>query len=144
MRPTRPYWNVPRAALCVALLAGCREELGPVKYPTTRVTGQVREGGRPVAGGWIEFFPVDGTVGDLRSAPIAADGRFEASGVAVGRNAIDVVHAPIRWPEVRRLLSRQGKPIRRNLPPGTATTLTIDLLEEAIRLEKETNPETRR
>jgi hypothetical protein len=117
-------------------LAGCREELGPVAFPTTRVSGVVREGGRPVSDGWIEFFPVDGTVGNLRSAPIAADGRFEVAQVAVGWNAIDVVNAPIRWPEVQSLLNARGKPIRRAIPEGTATNLEIDLLAEAYRHER--------
>jgi hypothetical protein len=138
MSTTRPYWSGALAALGAALaLAGCREELGPVAFPTTRVSGVVREGGRPVSGGWIEFIPVEGTVGNLRSAPIARDGRFEVSQVAVGCNAIDVVHAPIRRPEVQWLLSIRGKPIRRAIPPGPATTLAIDLLTEAFRHERE-------
>jgi hypothetical protein len=118
-------------------LAGCREELGPVAFATTRVSGVVREGGRPVSGGWIEFMPVDGTVGNLRSAPIARDGRFEVSQVAVGLNVIDVVHASIRRPEVQWLLSLREKPIRRAIPPGPATMLVIDLLTEAYRHERE-------
>jgi hypothetical protein len=103
----------------------------------TRVSGVVREGRRPVSGGWIEFMPVEGTVGNLRSAPIARDGRFEVSQVAAGWNTIDVVHAPVRRPEVQWLLSIQGKPIRRAIPPGASTTLEIDLLTEAYRHEQE-------
>jgi hypothetical protein len=140
MSTTRPYWSAALAALAAALglaLAGCREELGSVAFPTTRVSGVVREGGQPVSGGWIEFIPVDGTVGNLRSAPIARNGRFEVSQVAVGCNAIDVVHAPIRRPEVQWLLSTRGKPIRRAIPAGPATTLVIDLLTEAYRHERE-------
>jgi hypothetical protein len=136
MSKTRPYWSVALAALALAL-AGCREELGPVAFPTTRVSGVVREGGQPVARGWIEFLPVEGTVGNLRAAPIARDGRFEVSRVAVGWNAIDVVHAPVRRPEVQWLLNSRGKPIRRKIPPGAATTLEIDLLTEAYRRERE-------
>jgi hypothetical protein len=81
--------------------------------------------------------PVDGTVGNLRSAPIAPDGRFEVSQVAVGSNAIDVVHAPIQRPEVRWLLNGRGKPIRRAVPRGPEATIDIDLLTEAYRHEKE-------
>jgi hypothetical protein len=135
MSTSRPYWR--GVIVAVLSLAGCREELGPVAFPTTRVSGVVREGGRPVSGGWIEFFPVEGTVGNLRSAPIAADGRFEVSRVAVGWNAIDVVNAPIRRPEVQWLLSLRGKPIRRAIRRGTATSLEIDLLTEAYRHERE-------
>jgi hypothetical protein len=133
----RPYWSAALAVLGSALAgSGCREELGPVAFATTRVTGVVSEGGRPVPGGWIEFMPVDGTVGNLRSAPIARDGRFEATEVAVGSSAIDVVHAPIRSHEVRWLLRSRGKPIRRTIPPGPQARLDIDLLTEAYRIEK--------
>jgi len=136
MHSARTYWSGPLAAL-LAVVAGCREELGPVQFPTTCVRGQVVEGGRPVAGGWIEFVPVEGTVGDRRSAPLAADGRFEATGVAAGRNVIGLVNAPIRWPGGRKLFTTQGSPIRRDIPRGAATTLTIDLLTEAFRHEKD-------
>jgi hypothetical protein len=56
-----PYWqpSSPRPALVVILLwllsPGCGEELGPERFPTTRVAGTVVEGGNAVAGGWIEF-----------------------------------------------------------------------------------------
>jgi hypothetical protein len=123
------------AALALAI-AGCREELGPVAFPTTRVSGAVLEAGRPVSGGWIEFLPVEGTVGNLRSAPIRADGGFEASGVAVGRNLIRLVHAPIRIPGGQSLFWFES-PIRRQIPRGQAATLVIDVLEEAIRHQNE-------
>jgi hypothetical protein len=125
--------------LTVALVAaGCREELGPVTFPTTRVTGQVSEGGPKVGGGWIEFWPTEGTVGNLRSAPIGPDGRFDATGVAVGRNVIGLVDAPIRLPGGRELFYSHASPIRRVIPPGPASTLAIDLLAEAIRHQQET------
>jgi hypothetical protein len=125
------------AALLAALaMAGCREELGPVAFPTTRVSGVVLEAGRPVGGGWIEFVPVEGTVGNLRSAPIRADGQFEASGVAVGKNLVRLVHAPIRIPGGQHLFWFES-PIRRQIPRGPAVTLVIDVLEEAIRHQNE-------
>jgi hypothetical protein len=136
MHSARTYWSSLPVAL-LAVVAGCREELGPVQFPTTRVRGQVVECGRPVAGGWIEFVPIDGTVGDRRAGPLAADGRFEVSGVAVGRNVIGLVNAPIQRPGGRKLFTTQGSPIRRDIPRGAATTLTIDLLTEALRHEKE-------
>ena len=37
--------------------------------PVTRVKGKVTENGRPVRGGWIEFFPIDG---DGRDAPLGS------------------------------------------------------------------------
>jgi hypothetical protein len=136
MHSARTYWGSVLAAL-LAVVAGCREELGPVQFPTTRVCGRVLESGRPVAGGWIEFAPIEGTVGDRRSAPLAADGRFEVSGVAVGRSAIGLVQAPVRWPAGRELFRFPKSPIRRDIPPGARSTLTIDLLTEALLHEKE-------
>ena len=50
------------------LLTGCGEELGPVPMKVVQVRGVVREGARRLSGGWVEFFPVNGTVGNLRSA----------------------------------------------------------------------------
>jgi hypothetical protein len=84
--------------ICLALSAsgsGCSEELGPVSAAKARVSGRVVYQGRGVEGGWIELIPVDGTVGTLRTAPVGRDGRFEMSGVAVGKNAIRLVHPPM-------------------------------------------------
>ena len=64
---------------------GCSEELGPEHMPVARVKGFVKEGVRPVSEGWIEFIPVDGTVGNLCSARLHADGSFEAEHVRGGR-----------------------------------------------------------
>ena len=149
-RPTRPYWRLHLTALSalLAVASGCREELGPVTFPTTRVAGVVRAGGRPVGGGWIEFVPYGKTVGNLRSAPIAPDGTFEATGVAVGPHIIGLVDvAPVDPPGLGRLFQTQGSPIRRVIPPGPATRLEIDLVEETIRHQREKTqeaPETSR
>jgi hypothetical protein len=116
----------------MAVAVGCHEELGPVSFPSTRVVGIVTDGGRPVRGGWIEFVPVDGSVGVLRSAPIATNGEFEASGVAVGRNLIGLVGLPGGERGFHTLQSS----IRRNIPAGTTTRINIDLLEEAIKLQE--------
>src|SRR4051812_3025916 len=131
MRRGRSYWYRTLAGLAL-LAAGCREELGPVPKPTTSVRGFVRAGGKAVGGGWIEFLPVEGTVGDFRSAPIGPDGSFAADRVAVGVNQIGVVAAT-----ADRLLARRFQtyrsPIRRAIPGGPSTVLNLDLIEEAIR-----------
>ncbi|MDR3633310.1 MAG: hypothetical protein P4L84_05690 [Isosphaeraceae bacterium] len=117
-------------ALLAVLMAGCREELGPVAAPTTRVTGVVRIGRRPVGGGWIEFYPVAGTVGNLRVAPVGPDGRFAADGVAVGTNMVGLAQMPNAGPYRYQFRSFQST-IRRTIRPGPATTLDLDLAEEA-------------
>src|SRR5512135_3128672 len=132
MARVRRYWKPWFAGLASVWLAlGCREELGPVRFPTTRVTGVVREGERPVGGGWIEFLPVDGTIGNLRSAPLRRDGSFEADRVAVGTNQVGLVAPPVGSLLAQRFHSMRS-PIRRAIPAGPSTTLTIDLIEEAI------------
>jgi hypothetical protein len=110
------------------MAGGCREELGPLSFPTTRVVGVVRDGGRPIRGGWIEFVPIEATIGNFRSAPIGPDGRFEATGVAVGLNLIGLVNLP----GGDRMFRSQGSTIRRRIPRGPSTTVTIDLVEERL------------
>jgi hypothetical protein len=118
------------------LLTGCSEELGPTPIRSARVKGVVREGTHPVSGGWIEFFPVNGTVGNLRSAHLHADGSFEAEGVAVGENLLRLENAPIDSPSATQLFRSYGSPIRRVVTEQPAAPLDIDLVEEAIRYHR--------
>jgi hypothetical protein len=111
--------------------SGCGEMLGPERFETTRVTGVVREGQEPVRGGWIEFVPVDGTVGNMRSAPIRPDGTFSADRVAVGPNRVGLVGVPTRAPGLRTMFDTLGTEIQRVIPPGPSTSVTIDVLTEA-------------
>jgi len=114
---------------------GCSEELGPERFPTTRVAGIVVEGGRPVGGGWIEFLPTEGTLGNIRSARIGKDGSFEADRVAIGENVIRLVNAPIKTPGGAMLFSQFASPVRRRIPPQPDGPLTIDLRDEAVRYQ---------
>lgn len=144
------------------LSGGCSEELHPVDMPVTRVRGVVTTGGRPVSGGWIEFIPADGAIGNLRSARIGPDGTFDADRVAVGTNAIRVVDAAIEptsqivplarvgWavpvreegapkskPPRAVLMIPMGMPIRRVVGAGQSAPLTIDVVAEAIKFQEE-------
>ena len=85
-------------ALVLTTLAGhgCREELGPEHFASTSLSGLVVEEKEPVRGGWIEFIPIDGALGDLRSARIGADGSFRADKVPIGSCAIRIVNAQIQ------------------------------------------------
>jgi hypothetical protein len=129
----------PLPALVSILLglisSGCTEELGAEHFPTTRVSGVVVEGGRPVAGGWIEFIPVEETVGNIRSARIQPDGSFQVDQVAIGENAIRLVNAPIQLHRGSQLFGQFSTPIRRVIPPQPDGPLEIDLLEEAMRYQ---------
>lgn len=120
----------------ILLLSGCAEELGPTEKPAARVAGRVHVGGAPIGGGWIEFFPVDGTVGDLRSAPLGKDGGFTATGIAVGTNLIRIVHpppppeSPYIDGQVYRLFQQPHSPIRREIR-GPSARVDVDLREES-------------
>ncbi|WP_406700803.1 hypothetical protein V5E97_18610 [Singulisphaera sp. Ch08] len=118
----------------ILLLSGCGEELGPEQFETTQVSGIIRLGGRSIDQdwkGWIEFIPVDGTVGKLRSATIRPDGSFEADRVAVGWNQIGLVNAPL-GPDLASKFHPFSSPIRRKIPDHRIE-IEINLYEEAIK-----------
>ncbi len=129
----------PRCLIAVTtfLVAGCGEEWGPEPMMTTRVEGSVAVDGRPLTSGWVEFLPVGGTVGNMRTAPIGTDGRFAADKVPVGRVAValPVLSGPpiatafggVPLSEFRM----QSTPIRRAIPAGSALRLDLDLGTEA-------------
>jgi hypothetical protein len=132
------------AIILAVLGSGCGEELGPERMPVTHVSGVVVEGGNPVGGGWIEFIPVEGTVGNFRSARLCPDGSFEADQVAVGENALRLVNAPIKTPGWARLFGAFTTPIRRIIPRQPRQPLKIDLVEELILYQKSHPPATDR
>ena len=118
------------------LLTGCEQELGPTPLHLVEVRGVVRDDHRPVSGGWIEFFPVNGTVGNLRSARLQPDGSFKADGVAIGENLIRLVNSRIESPGAAQLFGSYSSPIRRVITDQSATSLDVDLVQEAIRFQK--------
>jgi hypothetical protein len=117
--------------------SGCRDVFGPERFRTAPGTGRVLLAGRPVSGGWLEFVPVEGTVGLLRSAEIAPDGTFQADRLPVGTVGIRLIGSQVLAtgdPRVDRFVRelRQMYAITRTIPPAGAE-LTIDLAEEATR-----------
>ena len=114
---------------------GCDSALGPERFRTVKVSGRIVEGRDPVKGGWIEFIPVDGTIGNQRSARIQADGWFEADKVAIGENALRLVNAPIHLPGGTQLFGAFTTPVRRVISEHQAAPLKIDLIEEAVRYQ---------
>jgi hypothetical protein len=126
--PRRSFPN-PGFGFLFALLTGCSEEPGPVRVETARVTGVVKDGSRPIEKGWVEFLPVDGTVGNMRSAPLGPGGRFEADGVAVGWNRVGIAGAGLPRPKAR-FFDPLGSPIRRKVPKKETAPIAIDLLDE--------------
>jgi hypothetical protein len=109
---------------------GCHDALGPEKMITTTVLGSVKQAGKPLSRGWIEFIPVDGTVGRMRSARIQKDGSFQATKVPVGLNLIRLVNADIENDELRWGLGSFASPIRRTIAEKPDGRVDIDVFEE--------------
>ena len=134
------------------LSMGCKDELGPERFATTTVRGQVVVGAQPVGGGFIEIHPAPGTRGNLRVGSIRADGTFQLERVPVGSVLIGLSQLPVGpipsvlGPVDPRQFGIQGQlfdPIRRTIPPDDPTRLPpIDLIKEAARPRR--NPNGRR
>ncbi len=129
--------RIRAAALVLATLTGCREELGAEHFATTRLRGVVTVGNRPVPGGFIEVAPAEGTTGNLRVAPIGPDGRFEVDAAPSGRVVVGLeqlplvaVPTPLGPVEAWRFRTNRGV-IRRTIPAGAGADLPIDLVDEA-------------
>lgn len=118
------------ATICAVAAFGCSEELAGPRVPTASVAGRVRLGSTPVSGGWVEFLPVEGAVGSLRSAPLDRDGRFQLRGVAIGKNLVRLVHP--RTPGVEMAFQRFTSPLRVDVADGLEVDL--DLNRERLRL----------
>ncbi|WP_165245882.1 hypothetical protein [Paludisphaera soli] len=139
--PTRTAPASALACLLGLLTAGCSEELGREAIPSTPVSGVVTLAGKPLDRGWVEFQPLDGTLGDPTSARIKPDGSFTMPRAPVGLNIVRLVDVPIDNPgAIWRL--RNSSPIRRTtqVPPGPP--IRIDVMEELLR--SQINPEAGR
>ena len=108
---------------------------GPNDSPPPASPASSSRAERPITGGWIEFIPTDGTVGNIRSARIGRDGSFQADRVAIGENVIRLVNAPINMPGGEKLFGQFSSPVRRKIPLEPDGPLAIDLLEEAVRYQ---------
>lgn len=113
--------------------SGCTEELGPERMEVARVKGFVTNGRLPVRSGWIEFIPVDGTVGNPCSARIHEDGSFDAPHVAVGTDLIRLAHVSLRSVDAERLFGAYHSPIRRVIPQKPTDPILVDVVQETIR-----------
>ncbi len=130
-------WLCPLTLSCLVGSSGCTASLVPERMPVTSVRGKVTENGHPVQGGWIEFVPVDGTVGKLRSARLHADGTFLADRVPVGLDLIRLVNVDIGDKNAKWLFGAFHSPIRRVIPAQQGAPLAIDLVDEWNLFRKE-------
>jgi len=126
----RSVLNLPSlATTLLALLSGCGGAFGPEQFKTARIEGAVRIAKEPLRGGFIEFSPIDGTVGIMRSAPIQPDGTFVVDRVAVGVNAIAIVGESLPR-RLSGICDPLGSQIHRTVADAQATKIEIDLLAE--------------
>ena len=120
-----------------------KEELGPERPArTTRVAGRVDFRGRPVGSGWLEFVPIEGTVGNLRSASLRQDGTFHVDRVPIGKVAIVLTLPEFERRTIQvgdRRLGRflaeahQSGFIKRVIPDERETRLNLDLeVEQSV------------
>jgi hypothetical protein len=124
-------------ALVAATFAGCRDELGPERMTTTSFDGTLTLRGQPFGDVWLEFMPIEGTVGLQRSARVKSDGTFHADAVPVGRVAMRVVgvRAPSTGdPGLDRFVSFAGQVyiIKRDVAKVPTGPMQIDLASEAL------------
>jgi hypothetical protein len=130
------FWLRLLALVWLSLgLSGCADELGPQPMPVARVRGKVTEGARPFTRGFIEFFPIDGTVGNPRSARIQADGSFETDKVAIGLNLIRLVDIDTKAASLKSWFGAYLSPIRRMIPKRPAGPIEIDVIDEWIQFK---------
>jgi hypothetical protein len=131
---SRRPWHLFLALCALALCAiGCGDILGPEKMPVAVVDGKVSQRGKPVTRGWIEFVPVDGTVGRMRSARLHSDGTFHATKVPVGLNLIRLVNVDVESFRIRRTLGAFSSPIRRTISENSNPQLEIDVIDEYLK-----------
>jgi hypothetical protein len=129
---------LPRVVTCLLALCslGCHDALGPEKMVTTTVLGSVTQGAKPISQGWIEFVPVNGTVGRMRSARIQKDGTFHATKVPVGINLIRLVNTDIENFDLRHGFGSFASPIRRKITDRSDPRIQIDVIEEYLKAAK--------
>lgn len=113
-------------AALACLFSGCAEEWGPTPTDVVDIEGRLRVRNEPVRGGWVEFLPVDGALGTIRSAPIGRDGSFRATRVARGHNVVRVVYPP-PFPPVNRLYQRLQTPLRVVIEAGKPVEIDLSL-----------------
>lgn len=131
MQIRRPRHSILLASIAVVVASGCREELGPERFPTASVQGVIVRSGEPVESGWVEFQPAGGAVGNIRSARIEPDGTFRVDRVAIGLNVVRLVDLPDMSPGAAAVLS-YTPPIRRTIPSEAGGPIRIDVIEELL------------
>lgn len=116
--------------LCLGMAAGCSEERPDPAFGLVAVQGRIQRNGQPLSTGWVEFVPVDGGQGVMKSGPIATDGHYKASGLGPGLHGVRVI-----VPRDKSLFpfDQFFSPIRRTLSAEPVQTFEIDLSAESAK-----------
>jgi len=146
MKPVRRrHWPSFLASLALIFCSiGCHDVLGPEQMPVATVDGKVTQRGIPITRGWVEFVPIDGTVGRMRSAPLRRDGTFHATKVPVGLNLIRLVNVDydpkVLGPmahDLRRVFGAFTSPIRRTIALDRNPLLDVEIAEEYVKMTRQ-------
>jgi hypothetical protein len=131
----RPHlWFCSIALAAPALCsAGCSRVFGPEQMIVTPVSGRVKYANERIQSGWVEFVPVDSTVGKICSAKIHEDGSFSATKVPVGTNLIRLANVPLGSSAADKLFGSYHSPIRCVVREHTTEPLVVDVLDELVR-----------
>lgn len=116
--------------LCVIMAAGCTEERPDPAFPLVTVQGRIQRNGQPLSSGWVEFVPVDGGQGVMKSGPIESNGQYKATGLGPGLHGVRVI-----VPRDKSLFpfDQFFSPIRRTLSAEPVQTFDIDLSAESAK-----------
>lgn len=115
---------------CLGMAAGCSEERPDPAFPLVAVQGRIQRNGQPLQSGWVEFVPVDGGQGVMKSGPIESNGHYLATGLGPGLHGVRVI-----VPRDKSFFpfDQFFSPIRRTLSAEPVQTLDIDLSAESTK-----------
>ena len=115
-------------ALSTSLLTGCAEERPDPAFALVEVQGRIQRNGQPISTGWVEFVPVDGGQGVMKSGPVSANGQYKATGLGPGLHGVRVI-----VPRDKSLFpfDQFFSPIRRTITTEPVQTFDIDLSAES-------------
>ena len=125
--------------LLLAASAGCGRALGPERFATATARGTVRLRGEPVSGRWVEIVPIEGTLGRLRSARLAADGTFQVDRVPLGLVAIRLAGPRLPYtgePRLDNFLFLCNRHHLIHKPHVAGVPIAIELRDEANALQR--------
>jgi hypothetical protein len=130
---------------CIVMVfafSGCGTSLPePARpFPKTKVQGVVSLGPLPLpkpCGGWVTFFPIDGTLGDPATARLKPDGSYSIEDAPVGLVQIRVElkkatlsQLPRQVADALQVYRTPGTPLKFTTRPQTVNECPVVLLRQ--------------